>query len=132
MVDNFGPEQRDIAERTAKVQRRVAELRQRRAELAAGERPSPESATLARQRAEESLRRAERAHSSAAQRHEESARIHERTANALQSAAMQGADGSPQVLQKKADEHWQAAHDSHLQTLEHEAMAQDPKKSSSG
>ena len=45
---------------------------------------------------------------------------------------MRGDERSPQLLQQKADEHWQAAHESHLRFVEDEAKAQDPTKSSSG
>ena len=117
--------------RAAQVEQRVKELRQRRAELAAGERPSPESVNVARHRAEESLQFAEDAHHAAARRHEELARVHERTANTYQRAAMQGPDSSAR-LQNAADQHWQAAHDSHLEAVEDEAQAQHAKKSSSG
>jgi hypothetical protein len=123
---------RSTSERIADVEQRVEELRRRRAELAAGERPSPESVNFARQRAEKSLHRAQDAHRAAGQRHEELARIHEQLANSYQRAAMRGDDGPPQALQRKADEHWQAAHDSHLRSVEDHAKAQDPKKSSSG
>ena len=119
-------------DRSAKVEQRVRELRQRREALAAGERPSVESVRLARQRAQDALERAREAHHASAQRHEELARIHERTANSYQQAAMRGDDGSPHLLQAKADEHWQAAHESHLRYVEDEAKAQDPEKSSSG
>lgn len=118
------------AERAEQVEQRVQELRRRRAELAAGERPSPESVIFARHRAEESLRFAVDAHHAAARRHEELARAHERTANAYQRAAMDGLGGSAR-LQRAADEHWQAAHDSHLEAAEDEAQAEDPTKSSS-
>lgn len=125
-------EQPSWSDRTAKAEQRVEELRRRRAELAAGARPSPESVNLARQRAEESLHRAQDAHHAAAQRHEELARIHEQTANSYQLAAMRGADGSPDRLQDEADRHWQAAQESRLRSVEDEAKAKDPKKSSSG
>ncbi len=121
----------DPAERAAQVERRVKELRQRRAELAAGERSSQESVSLARHRAEESLQAAEDAHRAAARRHEELARVHERTANTYQRAAMDVRGASPR-LQEAADEHWQAAHDSHLDAVADEALAEDPKKSTSG
>ncbi|OBH03601.1 MULTISPECIES: hypothetical protein [unclassified Mycobacterium] len=118
------------AERAAQVEQRVKELRNRRAELAAGQRPSPESVSLARHRAEESLQAAAAAHHAAAQRHEELARVHEQTANTYQRAAMDGLGSSAQ-LQRAADEHWQAAHDSHLDAVADEAQAENPKKSSS-
>jgi hypothetical protein len=89
-------------ERAAQVEQRVKELRQRRAELAAGERPSQESVSFARHRAEESLHAAESAHHAAAQRHEELACVHERTANTYQRAAMDG-PGSPARLQRAAE-----------------------------
>lgn len=109
----------------------MKELRQRRAELAAGERPSPQSVNVARDRAEQSLRRAKDAHHAAAKRHEELARVHEQTANAYQRAALDGV-GPTARLQHAADEHWQAAHNSHLEAVEDEAQPQDPRKSSSG
>ena len=121
----------DPAERPAQVEQRVKELRQRRSELAAGERPSPKSVSFARHRAEESLQAATDAHHAAAQRHEELARVHERTANTYQRAAMDGR-GSPARLQRAADEHWQAAHDSHLDAVADEAQAENPTKSTSG
>ncbi|OBG26579.1 hypothetical protein [Mycobacterium sp. E3198] len=119
------------AERAAQVEQRVKELRDRRAELAAGEPPSKESVSVARHRAEESLQFATAAHHAAAQRHEELARVHERTANTYQRAAMDGR-GSPTRLQQAADQHWQAAHDSHLDAVADEALAEDPEKSTSG
>ncbi len=119
------------AERAAQVEQRVKELRHRRAELAAGERPSTESVSVARHRAEESLQSATAAHHAAAQRHEELARVHERAANTYQRAAMDGRGSSAQ-LQRAADEHWQAAHDSHLDAVADEALAEDPRKSTSG
>lgn len=112
------------AERAAKVEQRINELRQRRAKLAAGECPSAESAELARDRAEESLHRAKEAHHAAAREHDRSARVHERTANTYQRAALRGDDGPPHQLQEKADQHWQAAHDSHLPSLDDEAKAE--------
>lgn len=117
--------------RTARVGRRVEELRRRRAELAAGERPSKESVALARQRAAEAEKRAKDAHHAAAQRHAALARVHEQAANSYQLAAMRGDDGSPQELQRKADEHWQAAHDNHLLYAQDEAKSQNPERSSS-
>lgn len=120
------------SERTAKAAQRVEELRRRRAELAAGELPSDESVNFARQRVKDALDRAEDAHRASVQRHEELARVHERTANSYQLAAMRGDDGPPQMLQHKADEHWQAAQDSRLQSIEDEEKAQNSKKSSSG
>jgi hypothetical protein len=78
-------------------------------ELAAGERPSRESVTVARDRAAESLRRAQEAHHAAMEGHDSSAR-----------------------LQQPADRHRQAAHDSHLDALQDEARSQDPAKSSPG
>lgn len=119
------------SQRAARVQQRVKELNQRRAELAAGERPTPASVALAHRRAEESLRRAKEAHHAAAQRHEELARVHEQTANSYQRAALQG-PGPAARLQQAADEHWQAAHDGHLEAVQDEAKARDPKESSSG
>ncbi|OBI88618.1 hypothetical protein A9X01_15115 [Mycobacterium asiaticum] len=116
-------EDRYFAERTARVGRRVEELRQRRRELAAGRRPTLESAIFAQQRAEDALERARDAHLAAAHRHEELARVHERTANSYQRAAIRGDDGPRYLLQQKADEHWQAAHDSHLRQAEDEAKA---------
>jgi t-SNARE complex subunit (syntaxin) len=120
------------SERAAKAKQRVEELNRRRTELAAGELPSAESVGLARQRAHEAMQRAEHAYHAAAQRHEELARVHERTADSYQRAALQGFDGSPEELQRKADQHWQAAHESHLRGIEDEAQAENPKKSSSG
>jgi hypothetical protein len=119
------------AERAARVEQRVKELRNRRAELAAGERPSKESVSFARHRAEESLHFATAAHHAAAQRHEELAHVHERTANTYQRAAMDGR-GSSARLQQAADQHWQAAHDSHLDAAADEAQAENPQKSTSG
>jgi hypothetical protein len=115
------------SERGARVERRVEELKRRRHELAAGERPSAESVDRARQRAEESLQRAEDAHHASAQRHEELARLHERTANRYQRALLRGDDGSPEMLQAKADEHWQAAQDSHLHGIEDETKAAETR-----
>jgi hypothetical protein len=127
--------QRSLAKRTAKIEQRVRELQRRRGELAAGDRPSPESVDLARHRAEESLHFAEDAHHAAAQRHEELARAHERTANHYQEAAMrfslQGVD-HPDQLQDEADQHWQAAHDSRLRSIDQQEQADNPEKSSSG
>ncbi|OBA69856.1 hypothetical protein A5641_03145 [Mycobacterium sp. 1554424.7] len=57
------------------------------------------------------------------------ARVHERTANTYQRAAME--PGSSARLQDAADQHWQAAHNSHLDAVEDEAQAAHPKKSSS-
>lgn len=119
------------AERAAKVDQRVNELSRRRAELAAGKRPSPESVSIARHRAAESLRRAKDAHHAAAQRHEELARLHEQAANSYQRAVMQGL-GSADRLQQAADQHWQAAHNGHLEAVEDEAKARKPWESSSG
>ena len=119
------------AKRAAQVEQRVEELRRRRGELAAGGRPSPETVDWARQRAEESLRHARDAHRAAAQRHEELARAHERRANFYQRAAMRATNGSER-LQQAADEHWQAAHDYHLRCSDDMALAEDPRKSSSG
>lgn len=119
------------ARRAAQVEQRVKELRDRRAELAAGERPSADSVSFARHRAEESLQFATAAHHALAQRHEELARVHERAANAYQRAALDGL-GSPARLQQAADEHWQAAHDSHLDAAADEQQAENPKKSTSG
>jgi hypothetical protein len=119
--------QSNPALRAAQLEQRAKELRQRRAELAAGDRPSPESVNVARHHAEESLQFAEDAHHAAARRHEELARVHERTANTYQRAAMQG-PGSPARLQQAADQHWQAAHDSHLEAVEDEAQAENAKK----
>jgi hypothetical protein len=130
MGKESGAGQSSPAERAVQVEQRVKELRQRRAELAAGERPSPESVILARHRAEESLQFAVAAHHAAARRHEELARVHERMANAYQLAAMDGR-GSSARLQQAADQHWQAAHDSHLGAIADEALAENPKKSSS-
>ncbi|OBK94359.1 hypothetical protein A5645_16505 [Mycobacterium asiaticum] len=121
-------EDKYFAERTARVERRVEELRQRRAELAAGRRPTLESAILAQQRAEAALERAREAHLAAAHRHEELARIHEQTANIYQRAAIRGDDGPRYLLQQKADEHWQAAHDSHLRQAEDEAKAREDER----
>ncbi|OBG72822.1 MULTISPECIES: hypothetical protein [unclassified Mycobacterium] len=132
MAEQPAAEPSTSSARTAKVGRRVEELRRRRAELAAGQRPSKESVALARQRAEEAEKRAIDAHHAAAQRHEELARVHEQAANSYQLAVLRGNDGSPQELQRKADEHWQAAHDNHLLFAEDEAQAEHPEKSSSG
>jgi len=132
MSEGSAAPRRTTAERIADVEQRVEELRRRRAELASGERPSPESVDFARQRAEDSLHRAQDAHRAAGQRHEELARIHEHMANSYQQAAMRGDDGPPQALQQKADEHWQAAHDSHMRSFEDQVKAEDPKKSSLG
>ncbi|HTX94172.1 MAG TPA: hypothetical protein VME67_04585 [Mycobacterium sp.] len=131
MSEDSTPEQSSPGERAAQVERRVKELRQRRAELAAGKRPSPESVNVARDRAADSLRRAKEAHHAAAQRHEELARVHEQTANTYQRAALAG-NGSSARLRRAADQHWQAAHDSHLDAVEDEAQYEDPKKSSAG
>ncbi|WP_374022357.1 hypothetical protein [Mycobacterium sp. HNNTM2301] len=109
----------------------MKELKERRAELAAGKRPTRESIERAHRRAEESLRRAEEAHHAAAQRHEELARVHERTANSYQRAAMQGLESSV-GLQQAADEHWQAAHNGHLEAVHEEQKARHPEESSSG
>lgn len=87
---------------------------------------------MARHRAEESLHRAKDAHHAAAVEHEKLARVHERTANTYQRAALRADDGSPHELQKKADLHWQAAHDSHLRSISDEAQAEGTKPSSSG
>ena len=95
--------------------------------MAAGERPSSESVSAARHRAEESLQFAQDAHHAAARRHEELARVHERAANTYQRAAMQGPDSSA-WLQNAADQHWQAAHDSHLEAVEDQARAENAKK----
>jgi hypothetical protein len=105
------------------VERRVVELRRRRAELAEGKRPSVASVDFARQRARDAVLRAEDAHRASAQRHEELARIHERLANDYQRAAMRAHDGAPDRLQERADRHWQAAHDSHLRSVEDEVQA---------
>ncbi|OBJ53130.1 hypothetical protein A9W95_18875 [Mycobacterium sp. 1423905.2] len=121
----------DPARRAAKVGERVKELSERRAALAAGQRPTRESVDLARHRAEESMHRAQAAHHAAAVRHEELARVHERTANTFQSAALHGVD-DPAHLQEVADRHWEAAQESHLKSLEDQAKADDPGKSSSG
>ncbi|MGV0042271.1 hypothetical protein ACRU13_06090 [Mycobacterium colombiense] len=123
------------ARRTARIKQRVQELRRRRGELAAGNRASPESVDVARQHAEESLRNAKDAHHAAAQRHQELARTHERTANNYQQAAMRFAQrgvDDPDQLQSQADQHWQAAHDNRLQSIEDEAKADHPEQSSSG
>ncbi len=112
------------SEQAARVQQPVKELERRRTDLAAGERPTPESVELARRRAEESLCRAREAHHAAAQRHEELARVHERTANSYQRAALEGL-GPTARLQQAADEHWQAAHDGHLEAAEDEAKARE-------
>jgi hypothetical protein len=130
MGEGSGAGQPSPAERAEQVEQRVKELRQRRAELAAGERPSPESVIFARHRAEESLQFAVDAHHAAARRHEELARVHERAANTYQRAAMDGRGSSAQ-LQRAADQHWQAAHDSHLEAVEDEAQAENSRKSSS-
>jgi hypothetical protein len=53
--------------------------------------------------------------------------VHERTANTYQRAAMQG-PGSSAWLQDAADQHWQAAHDSHLEAVEDEAQAENTEK----
>jgi hypothetical protein len=76
------------------------------------------------------MERAEYAHQAAAERHEESARIHELTANSYQRAALDGVDGPSQVLRHKADQHWRAAHDSHLHSAEHRAKAEGSEQSS--
>ncbi|HTY34518.1 hypothetical protein [Mycobacterium sp.] len=131
MAEETGTGHSSPAERAAQVEQRVKELRQRRAELAAGDRPSQESVSLARHRAGESLQAAVDAHHAAAQRHEELARVHERTANTYQRAAMDGRGSSAQ-LQQAADEHWQAAHDSHLDAVADEGQAANPTKSTSG
>lgn len=117
------------AERAAQVEQRVKELRQRRAELAAGERPSLESVIFACHRAEESWQFAWTL--AAARRHEELTRVPERTANAYQRVALDQRGASAR-LQQAADEHWQAAHDSHLDAVEDEARTEKPERSSSG
>lgn len=127
MGQGSGAGQPSPAERAAQVEQRVKELRQRRAELAAGERPSPESVIFARHRAEESLRFAVDAHHAAARRHEQLARVHERTANTYQRAAMDGRRRAAR-LQQAADEHWQAAHDSHLEASKDEADEAEAEK----
>lgn len=131
MAEDFVRRQSSPAIRAAKVEQRVKELSQRRAALAAGERPTEQSVAAARRHAEESMRRAKDAHHAAALRHEEAARVHERTANSYQRAAMQGV-GPTDRLQEAADEHWQAAHEGHLEALKDEEQADDPGKSSSG
>ncbi|OBH47003.1 hypothetical protein [Mycobacterium mantenii] len=135
MAEESGGGRPSLAKRTAKIKKRVQELQQRRGQLAAGERPSPESVDLARHRAEESMRNAKDAHHAAAQRHEELARAHERAANNYQQAAMrfaiQGVD-DPDLLQDQADQHWQAAHDNRLRSIEDRAQADNPEQSSSG
>jgi hypothetical protein len=131
MAEETGTGHSSPAERAAQVEQRVKELRHRRSELAAGDRPSAESVSFARHRAEESLQFATAAHHAAAQRHEELALVHERTANTYQRAAMDG-PGSAAQLQQAADEHWQAAHDSHLDAIADEAQAENPTKSTSG
>ncbi len=102
------------------------------AECQSGERPSAESVSFARQRAQDALHRAAVAHRASAQRHDELARLHERVANNYQRAAIRGADGPAEELQDKADRHWQAAHDSHLRLVEDEARAQNAENSSAG
>ncbi|MCV7096097.1 hypothetical protein [Mycobacterium kubicae] len=130
MDDDFTIGEASAAERAAKVERRINELRERRAALTSGQKPSPESAELARHRAQEATHRAQDAHHAAAERHRELARVHERTANTYQRVAMDRED-APE-LQDEADQHWQAAHESHLRSLEDEAQAINPEKSSSG
>ncbi|OBK31120.1 hypothetical protein A5634_14695 [Mycobacterium asiaticum] len=128
MADNSrGQSYGSPLQRAAQIGERVNELRRRRAELAAGTVPSPESVELARQRAADAANRADQAHQAVIARHKELARIHELIANIYQRAAiegaLEGADGSPQALQHKADQHWQAAHDSHLQIMEDEEQS---------
>lgn len=117
-------------ERAAIARRRVSELQQRRNELAAGVRPREDDLALAEQRVDDARCRAQAAHLAAAQRHEEAARVHERAANNLQAAAMTSPDEANR-LQDQADEHWQAAQDSHLHGVRERAQAADPEQSSS-
>ena len=118
-------------ERAAKAGQRIQQLQRRRRDLAAGRTPSTDSVDQARRHAEAAMERARDAHRVASAGHEAAARAHERAANTLQRAAWQGHD-DPVRLQDEADEHWQAAEDNRVESLDAQAKADDPTKSSSG